>query len=121
MSELECDERNDVLIVRFNHHSIIANTVIEKVGSELLSLVDRADRKLLLDFRGVTHMSSAMIGKVLLLYKNCDIAKVRLKLCNIDPQIMEAFTSTGLTKVLSIHNTEADAIAAFRKKRWVFW
>lgn len=121
MSELQCDERNDVLIVRFNHHSIIANTVIEKVGSELLSLLDRADRKLLLDFRGVSHMSSAMIGKILLLHQNCAIGKVSLKLCNIDPQIMEAFTSTGLTKVLSIHHTEADAIAAFRKKKWLLW
>jgi anti-anti-sigma factor len=121
MSELQCDEINDVLIVRFNHHTIIANTVIEKVGSELLSLVDRADRKLLLDFRGVNHMSSAMIAKVLLLHKNCATAKVVLKLCNIDPEIMAAFTSTGLSRVLSIHHTEADAIAAFRKKRWVFW
>ncbi len=121
MSELEYDDRNDVLVVRFNHHSIIANTVIEKVGNELLSLVDRADRKMLLDFRGVRHMSSAMIGKVLLLHKNCGIAKVVLKLCNIDSEIMQAFTSTGLTKVLSIHHTEADALAAFRKKRWVFW
>ena len=121
MSELEYDDRNDVLVVRFNHHSIIANTVIEKVGNELLSLVDRADRKMLLDFRGVRHMSSAMIGKVLLLHKNCGIAKVVLKLCNIDSEIMQAFTSTGPTKVLSIHHTEADALAAFRKKRWVFW
>lgn len=121
MSELQCDQRNDVLVVRFNHHSIIANTVIEKVGGELLSLVDRVDRNLLLDFRGVTHMSSAMIGKVMLLHKNCEMAKVRLKLCNIDPQIMEAFTSTGLAKVLSIHQTEAEAIAAFRKKKWILW
>ena len=82
MSELQHDERNDVVVVRFNHQTIIANTVIEKVGNELLALVDRVDRKLLLDFKGVTHMSSAMIGKVLLLHKNCESAKVRLKLCN---------------------------------------
>jgi len=121
MSELQHDERNDVVVVRFNHQTIIANTVIEKVGNELLALVDRVDRKLLLDFKGVTHMSSAMIGKVLLLHKNCESAKVRLKLCNIHPQIIEAFTSTGLSKVLSIHPTEADALAAFRKKRWLPW
>lgn len=121
MSELQCDERNDVLVVRFNHHSIIANTVIEKIGGELLSLLDRADRKLLLDFKGVRHMSSAMIGKIMLLNKNCTIAKVRLKLCNIDPEIMQAFTSTGLSRVLSIHHTDAEAIASFRKKRWLFW
>ena len=121
MSELQCDEVIDVLVVRFNARSIVGNSVIERIGSELLSLVDRVDRKLLLDFRGVTHMSSAMIGKVMLLEKNCAAAKVNLRLCSIDPQIMQAFTSTGVNKVLNIHHTEADAMAAFRKKKWLPW
>jgi anti-anti-sigma factor len=120
MSEVITRDKGDVLIVGFGVQTIIADAVIEKIGSELLRVVDRAQGKILLDFRGVKHMSSSMIGKVLLLRKNCATAKITLKLCNIDSELKEVFVSTGLNKVLSIYDTESRALAAFKKKRW-FW
>jgi len=120
MPELETLERNDVLIVGFTAKSLVADSLVDKIGREFLKLVDVVGPKLLLDFRGVKHISSAMINQVLLLHQNCTSAKVRLKLCNLDPEIKEVLTTTGLNKLLSLHDTQADALAAFDKKRW-FW
>ncbi len=120
MSELVSQERDDVLVVGFSAQTIVADSLVDKIGREFLKLVDIAGPKLLLDFRGVKHISSSMINQVLLLHQNCTSAKVRLKLCNLDPELKEVLTTTGLNKILSLYDTPADAIAAFNKKRW-FW
>jgi anti-anti-sigma regulatory factor len=54
----------------------------------------------------------------LALHKQCERTKRRLILCNIDPQIKEVFIMTNLHKLLSICDTEQEALAAFRKKGW---
>jgi len=120
MSEIISELVDDVLVVRFTLQTIVLDRVIEEAGKELLELASRVEGDMLLDFRGVKHMSSAMIGKILLLQRTCKQAKIRLKVCSVDPQIEEAFTSTGISKTLSIYPTEAEAMAAFKKKRW-FW
>jgi anti-sigma B factor antagonist len=120
MPELVSQERDDVLIVGFASQTIVADSLVDKVGREFLKLVDVVGPKLLLDFRGVKHISSAMINQILLLHQNCASAKVRLKLCNLNPEIKEVLTTTGLNKLLSVHDTQAEALAAFDKKRW-FW
>src|SRR5947207_1038726 len=74
--------------------------------------------KMVLNFQGVAFMSSAMIGKVILLNKKCKTDNVNLKLSNISPNVMEVFKIMRLNKVLSIYDDEAKAIAAFDKKGW---
>ena len=121
MPELLEHESDDVLVIGFAAQTIVSEAMIHKIGKEFLRLVDRPGPKLLLDFRGVKHMSSAMINQILLLHQNCAEAKIRLKLCNLDPELKEVFTTTGLNKLLSIYDTEAEALAAFKKKRWFGW
>ena len=61
-------------------------------------------------------MSSAMIGKVILLNKKCKGAKVNLKLCEISDNVMEVFKLMRLNKILDIQKSEEKALAAFDKK-----
>jgi anti-anti-sigma factor len=119
MPELQFHRRDDVLVVRFQAQKILADTMIAQVGRELLELVDESDGKLLLNFQGVTFMSSAMIGKIVLLSKKCGANKTAVKLCNIAANIREVFEITRLNKIFSIHESEEDAMAAFRKKGWL--
>ena len=121
MPELVSREKDDVLVVGFTSQAIVADALISKIGKEFRRLVDRSGPKLLLDFRGVRHMSSAMINQILLLYQNCSEAKIQLKLCNLDPELKEVFSATGLNKLLKMYDSEADALAAFKKKRWFGW
>ena len=118
MPELVSQHKDDVLIVQFTSQKILSDVLIAQIGREVLELADEADGKMLLDFQGVTFMSSAMIGKIVLLNKKCKQNKITIKLCNIAPSIMEVFEITRLNKVFSIYDSIDDALKAFGKKGW---
>lgn len=122
MAELVAIEKEEVLVVQFTQGKILSDVVIAQIGRELLECADRAKTeglgKLLLDFRGVTFMSSAMIGKIVLMNKRCKSNDVKVKLCNIAPSIKEVFEITRLNRVFDIYETDEKALAAFNKKGW---
>lgn len=112
-------EKADVLVVQFTSQKILSDVVIAQIGRELLELADQAgDGKMLLDFQGVTFMSSAMIGKIVLVNKKCKANKTTIKLCDISPSIMEVFEITRLNKVFSIYESKDEALKSFEKKGW---
>jgi anti-anti-sigma factor len=123
MSHLNIVERQDVVMVTFNNVKILDESVIRQIGGEFDKLTTEAaaERKLLLNFDRVTFMSSAMIGQIMKLYKQSKADGIALKLCSIEPTIMEVFKITRLDKLLDIRKTEADALASFGppKKSWL--
>jgi anti-sigma B factor antagonist len=123
MSHLNIVERQDVVMVTFNNVKILDESVIRQIGGEFEKLTTEAaaERKLLLNFDRVTFMSSAMIGQIMKLYKQSKTDGIALKLCSIEPTILEVFKITRLDKLLDIRKTEADALAAFGppKKNWL--
>lgn len=118
MSDLLSFQRDDVLVIRFTSPRILSDVMIAQIGQELIKLADQANGKLLLDFSGVAFMSSAMIGKIVLLNKKCQANKTKVKLCGISPTIREVFEITRLDKVFTIYDDETAALEAFKKKGW---
>jgi anti-sigma B factor antagonist len=118
MPELLSQQKDDVLVVQFTSQKILSDVVIAQIGRELLELADEANDKMLLNFQGVTFMSSAMIGKIVLVNKKCKANKTAVKLCSISPSIMEVFEITRLNKVFSIYDSEEEALKSFQKKGW---
>lgn len=124
MNPLKIEDRGEVVLVSFAQSRILDEQAIRAIGKEFESLTTEAaaDRKLLLSFSNVDYMSSAMIGQIMLLHKKCKADGIKLKLCNICPQVMEIFNITRLNKVLDIQKDEATALAAFSgaapKKGW---
>jgi anti-sigma B factor antagonist len=113
MPGLESQQNNDVLVAKFTVQKILDDVLIAEIGQELLELADQAEGKMLLDFQGVTFMSSAMIGKVVQLNKKCKANKAQLKMCNIGPSVMGVFEITRLDKIFKIYDSVDDAINAF--------
>ncbi|MBX7168486.1 MAG: STAS domain-containing protein [Pirellulales bacterium] len=124
MAHLTIQERGEVIMVTFAQARILDETTITAIGREFekLTLEAAATRKLLLNFKGVDFMSSSMLGKIMRLHKQCTSDKVKLKLCNICPQVLEVFTITRLNKVLDIVTDEEAALSAFEaggaKRGW---
>lgn len=117
MAELIWQQENDVCVVRFLSSRIMSDVVIAEIGQELLNLVDQAQGRLLLNFENVTFVSSGMIGKLLLLNKKCTASATAVKICCLGPAISEIFAITRLHRMFSIHNTAAEALAAFEQQR----
>ena len=119
MGMIEIRDKDDVVVVSFATVKILDQLAIDQIREEFkdLTLQAASGRKLLLDFSRVQFMSSSMIGQIVQLHKQCKKDKVKLKLCNISPDIKEVFKITGLTKLLDIYDDPADALAAFGPPR----
>ena len=108
-----------VLVVSFTDAKILDEAKIQQIGKELMELVPQAtSSKMLLDFTGVSFMSSAMIGKLVLLHKKCKSSDVTMKVCSISDNVMEVFKITRLHKVFDIQNDREKGLASFDKKGW---
>jgi anti-sigma B factor antagonist len=105
-------ESGDVTVVTFNDSKIIDDLSIQELGQELANLVEKEDReKIVLNFGAVEFLSSAALGKLISFEKKVRAKKVKLILTNIRPEIYEVFAITKLTKLFTIKDDEADALA----------
>jgi anti-sigma B factor antagonist len=115
MPYLSIAEHQDVVVVSIDVDKVLDAGTIRQIGSELskLTLEAAGGRKLLLTFRRVNYMSSAMLGEIIRLAKQAKADRIDLKLCDISPAIMEVFRLMKLDKILDIRATLADGLAAF--------
>ncbi|MCO6454146.1 MAG: STAS domain-containing protein [Pirellulaceae bacterium] len=122
MASLKSREEEGVLIVSFADAKILEDSRIQQIGQELLAAAEQAAKtepgRLVLNFDGVTFMSSAMIGKLVLLNKQCAKQNVALKMCHISKNVAEVFKITRLNKVFDIQADEEKALKSFDKKGW---
>jgi anti-anti-sigma factor len=117
VSQLTTSSNGKVRTVAFTAEKLVDELKIREAGQELLGALNNreGEDKILLDFRSVQFLSSSALGVLLRFYKRCKEVKVRLKLCNIAPDILQVFKITNLTKVFEIHKTPEDALKAFAK------
>ena len=119
MPNLRSEEKEEVLVVYFNDAKILDESKIQQIHAELTEKLDEVPAgNLLLNFENVSFMSSAMIGKIILLNKKCKNSEIKFKLCNISDNVLEVFKLMRLNKVLDIQKDEEKAIASFSKKGW---
>ena len=108
-----------ILTIYFADTRILDEAKMREIGRELQELLDRTEEEnIILDFRRVEFMSSAMLGKLVQLHKRCKEYKARLKLCGISHEIRQVFKITRLDKLFDIHDDEESARAAFGKDGW---
>ena len=118
MAALKSKDVGDVLVVYFNDAKMLDEHQIAKTGKQLLELETEATvtKKMLVSFRGVDFMSSAMLGQLARLNKQAKIDKVNLKFCNISPDLMQVFKVMRLSKITFA--TEEQALKSFHKNGW---
>ena len=120
MSSLETRQDDGILIVKFKDNKILDDARIQQIGAELLECATQAaqvdPKRIVVNFDGVNFMGSAMIGKLVLLNRQCTTHGVALKMCNISKNIAEVFKITRLNRVFEIHKDEDKAIKSFDKK-----
>ncbi len=88
------EDRQVALVVYFNDSRVHSDAELEKTGRELLSIVaDAADmgRAMLLSFRGVESISSALIGKLVTVNKRARAAGISCRMCDVSPAVAEVF------------------------------
>lgn len=111
--------QDDILIAYFQDVRIIDETRIASLGQEMMELVTSGNHdRIVLNFKNVSFMSSAMIGKLILFGKKCKATKIQLRMCDINENVQEVFDLMKLEKVFQVVGTEEKAIESFSKKSW---
>ena len=103
----------DVTVVCLTDRKILVEQNIQVIGEQLLNLVSERRKQLLLNFRNIEYMSSAVLGMLVMLNKKIQAAGGKLVLCSIDPQIREVFEITRLDKLFLIRADEQEALQTF--------
>lgn len=113
-SRLRIYNDGDVVQVRFVDRNILDEANIQRIGEEIVSVIEQRDRpKLLINFENVDHLSSAALGTLITINNKVRARSGQLRLAEIDPQIYEVFVITKLNKLFDIHDSADDALASF--------
>ncbi|MBF0350665.1 MAG: STAS domain-containing protein [SAR324 cluster bacterium] len=74
-------------------------------------LDDDSIKGIVINFEGVNFIDSSGIGLIVSVFKNLQQRGAKLTLCKLSQKNQEIFNMTRLDKILSIHETEAQAIS----------
>lgn len=118
MSTLLTRTEDDVLLIYFQDVRIIDESRIASLGQELTALTsDGNNDRLILNFKNVSFMSSAMIGKLVQFGKKCESTNIQLRMCDINDNIEVVFDLMKLSKVFSIDKDESASLKVFSKMK----
>jgi anti-anti-sigma factor len=102
-------------VVEFQTASLMNPQELERVGTNLLRMVDEEKRgQLVLDFTHVKYLSSQAIGIILTLNKKLTGGSAggeNLVLCGVGPQLMQLLKITRLDRILTIKASQQEAVA----------
>lgn len=91
-------------IVTLADEKILEEKDIRALQESIMPVIEQAERmNLILDFRNVRFLSSAVLGLLIRISKRIYEHDGRLRLCGINPKIHEIFKITRLTKIFDIH------------------
>jgi anti-sigma B factor antagonist len=106
-------EKDGATIVQFRDAKILEDRTIIKLGGELNNLVQgSAGIRLVLDFTGVSYLSSAALGKLITLRRKVDQVGGKLRLCEIPPETLAVFKMAKLDEYFEICRDRRAAIAS---------
>jgi len=97
--------------VEFIDRNILDEANIKLIEEDIVKLIESATQpKMVISFADVEHLSSAALGTLITVNNKIKARSGKLRLANIDPQILEVFVITRLNKLFEIHPSSAAAL-----------
>jgi len=104
---LEVGKNGGLIVVRLGKHPVLDELTVNEISDELLGVADRPDcHRLLLDFSGVTYLSSTMLGKLVRLHRKMESKGEKLRLRGMNSRLRSIFAVTRLDQLFDITDKE---------------
>jgi len=111
---ISVDYTDDATIVAFTDEKILEETDVRALRNSIEAVIEpHRGIRLILDFRHVKFLSSAVLGLLIRISKKIYEQGGQLRLCSIHPGIYEVFKITRLTSVFDIHEDVDAAMESF--------
>ncbi|MFA5332702.1 MAG: STAS domain-containing protein [Methanoregula sp.] len=91
----------------------VDTTTAGDLESAINSAIGDGHRRLLLEFGGVTYISSGGLRVLLATAKKLRNSDDRYALCNLSPEVFKVMKLAGFTSIFSIYSDEGEALAAW--------
>ena len=111
--DVSTDRQDGVLFVRIEGRIDGANA--RQFEEAVRSAIEDGDRAVILDFEQLVYISSAGLRVVLMTAKGMYRRDIGFGLCCLTDVVRAAFATSGFDKIITIHSTRAEAIAAFAR------
>ena len=103
-----------ITVASFADSELLTEEVIDDVHEQLKDVVEGLrPADVLLNFREVRLMSSAMLATLLRFGRRVAAAGGRLKLCGLAPDLLQAFKITRFDRLFEIFDEESTALDSF--------
>jgi anti-sigma B factor antagonist len=117
MANLKITERrNDAITILDLEGNIRLGEEAANLRQALRGLVEKGDRKILLNMAGVAHIDSSGLGELVNSYTTLNKAGGELKLFHLSGRVHELMTMTKLLTVFDVFDDESQAIESFTGK-----
>jgi len=98
-------------VVELTDRRILDELSINEIGEQISAMIAKSPSpKIVMDFSGVAHMSSSALGMLITLHKRIREKGGELRLCGIQPAILEVFVITRLNEIFAISQTREQAL-----------
>lgn len=109
--EIKEEKKGDVLILRIKGRlDAVSSPAAEK---KVFDFINSGQNKLLLDFSGVSYLSSAGMRMLLSTTKKLKTLSGKLVVCSITPNVMDVLKMSGFDHVLELAKQEEEALHRF--------
>ena len=109
--ELETERQGDTLIAKTDGRVDGANA--REIQSALEAAIDDNTSAVILDMERLSYISSAGLRVILLTAKSLQGRNAKFAVCSLSESIQEVFEISGFDKIISIHPSQAETLAAF--------
>ena len=108
--QIKESKQGDVLVLTVSEHLDSATSTVFE--SRLLGLIDRGERKIVVDCNSLEYVNSAGLKVFLLAAKRLEPLAGKLVLCALAPSVLMIFEMIGFTRIMKIVPSLADAMEA---------
>ena len=110
---LQVDYHNDAVIATLTDEKILEDDQIQALEGSFMPLIEQNKHiHLVVDFSNVKFLTSSVLGLLIRISKKVYEQEGKLRLCAIDPKIMEVFRITRLDKIFEIYADQDKALSA---------
>ena len=100
---------NTILSVNGRIDTLTAPELEQAINME----IGRENKKILLDFSGVSYISSGGLRVLLATAKKLKNPGDKFGICSLQPDVLKVFRLAGFTSIFSIYQSEGEALATW--------
>ncbi len=109
--DIDVTRAQDIAVVA--PHGDLDMAAADQMRRTLTELVDKGDRKLLIDLQHVGYIDSSGMGALVAAMKHVRATGGDLRLCALQDDVRAIFEMTRLIKAVTIHPTRPEALGAW--------